>query len=101
MENLRKLFIEAIANGDVNRLKALKILANESGKIETFYKVVDDNQIFTTNGHPIELPVEKEETIPGILPKINAVIVCFSSYSEMQKVLREHPVSEPFLKRAI
>lgn len=75
---LRAAAIEAIKNGDIVKLKALRVMADLKSQISIHYQVFGEDQLYCQDGTPIEQePEETMPDIPGILPMITGVVVVF------------------------
>jgi hypothetical protein len=85
--NIRQAAINAIKEGNLSQLRALKLMIDGDGYIPVYYQVLGELELYSQSGEVVEVKQpEPQISIDGILPFVSSVVVTFSGYSEMEKV---------------
>jgi hypothetical protein len=99
-ENIRQAAINAIKEGNLSQLRALKLMIDGDGYIPVYYQVLGELQLYSQSGEVVEVTQpEPQISIDGILPFVSSVVVTFSSFEEMDKVFAEGKANESVFNR--
>ncbi len=96
--NIRQAAINAIKEGDIRTLKALKAMIGSEGTISTYFQVFGSTQLYYPNGSKAEPLPDDSERIEGILPNVSSVIVTFPTKEDMESMFKEDEEKEEFLR---
>lgn len=98
--NIRQAAINAIKEGNLSQLRALKSMIDGDGYIPVYYQVLGELELYNQSGEVVEVKQPGPEiSIDGILPWVSSVVVTFSSFKEMEKVFAEGKENESVFSR--
>jgi hypothetical protein len=99
--NIRQAAINAIKDGNLSQLRALKVMIGSSGLIPIYYQVLGNPELYNQSGAKVEVKESDLElgAIDGVLPLVSSVVVTFPSMAEMKKVFQEGKENESVLTR--
>ncbi|UCS94850.1 hypothetical protein KZP23_07525 [Echinicola marina] len=100
-DNIRKAAIQAIKEGDISRLKALKRMIGQGNDIPVYFQLYGHEQIYNTKGEEVlnEADQVEDMKIEGVLPQVSSIVVVFPDRKDMEASIREIEPENETLKK--